>query len=118
MKDLVFLPTHEWFNKKDNTIGISDFAQKELGDIVFVELPEVGDILEKGQSFANVESVKAVSEIYAPVSGEVVEVNEELLDSPELINQDAFAAWLIKVSDPEVMADLLSYEDYIKTIKE
>ncbi|MFW5779850.1 MAG: glycine cleavage system protein GcvH [Bacillota bacterium] len=115
MKDFYFLPTHEWFNKQESTIGLSESAQKELGDIVFVELPEVGDKIEKGQPFANVESVKAVSEVYAPVSGEIVEINEEILDNPEKINQDAFSSWLVKVSKAEGVEELMSYDDYIKT---
>lgn len=116
MKDYYFLPSHEWFNKKDNTLGISDHAQKELGDIVFVELPEVGDMVVKGESFANVESVKAVSDVFSPVSGEVVEVNEEAMDSPELINENAFATWLIKVKDAEGAEDLMDIDQYNKTL--
>lgn len=118
MKDFYFLPTHEWFNKKESTIGLSEVAQKELGDIVFVELPEVGDTIEKGSPFANVESVKAVSEVYAPVSGEIVEINEEVLDSPEKINEDALSSWLVKVSNAKGAEELLSYDDYIKNTKE
>ena len=118
MKDFYFLPSHEWFNSKDSTIGISYFAQKELGDIVFVELPEVGDTVEKGQPFANVESVKAVSEIYSPVSGEVIEVNEDILDNPDIINENAFSAWFIKVADAQGIEELLTYEDYLNKTKE
>jgi len=112
MKDYKFLPSHEWFNPKDNTVGISDFAQSELGDIVFVELPEVGDTITQGQPFANIESVKAVSEVFSPVSGVVAEVNEALADNPELINQDAFNSWFIKVDAPEGADTLLDSQAY------
>ena len=97
---------------------ISDFAQHELGDIVFVELPEVGDEVEAGKAFGNVESVKAVSELYSPVSGKVVEVNEELQSAPELVNKDAYAAWMIKVEPSEAPKDLLSEEEYKKLTAE
>ncbi len=112
MKDFYFLPSHEWYNKKDATVGISDFAQKELGDIVFVELPEIGDKVEQGKPFANVESVKAVSEVYSPVSGEVAEINEEILDNPALINDGAFEAWMIKVTGVSGEEKLMSADDY------
>lgn len=117
MKDFYFLPSHEWYNKKDETVGISDFAQKELGDIVFVELPEVGDKLEQGKPFANVESVKAVSEVFSPVSGEVAEINEEILDNPALINDDAFGAWMIKVTAASGIDTLMSADAYNNSIK-
>lgn len=116
MKDYYFLPSHEWFNKSNATIGISDYAQRELGDIVFVELPEIGDTLEKGQVFANIESVKAVSEVYSPVNGTVKEINEEILDNPVLINEDAFASWLIKVENAEGIEELLTFDDYSKNL--
>lgn len=112
MKELRFLPSHEWFCTGCGKIGISDFAQKELGDIVFVELPEVGDKVVKGQAFANVESVKAVSEVYSPVSGTITEINGEIADNPALINSDAFSAWFIKVSDAEGFETLLSQAEY------
>ncbi len=116
MKNYFFLPTHEWFNKSQSTIGISDYAQKEMGDIVFVELPEVGDKLEIGEVFANIESVKAVSEIFSPVTGTVKEVNEDILDNPELINENAYSAWFIKVEDAQQSDNLLTLEEYNKTI--
>lgn len=116
MKDFNFLSTHEWFNKANSTIGISDYAQKELGDIVFIELPEVGDEVEKGQVFATIESVKAVSEVFSPVQGIVKEVNQEILDSPELINEDAYSAWFVKIEQVEQADDLLTFEAYNKTI--
>lgn len=117
MKDFYFLPSHEWYNKKDGAVGISDFAQKELGDIVFVELPEVGDKLEQGKAFANVESVKAVSEVFSPVSGEVAQINEEILDNPALINDDAFGAWMIKVTNATGFETLMSADEYNNSIK-
>ena len=113
-----FLKSHEWFCEECGKVGISDFAQHELGDIVFVELPEVGQTVEAGKAFGNVESVKAVSEIFSPVTGTVVEVNEELQSAPELINKDAFAAWMIKVEVTAQSNDLISEEDYNKFIKE
>ena len=109
--------THEWVAEEDNlaTIGLTDWAVEQLGDIVFVELPEVGSNFSKDEAFATIESVKAASEIYMPVSGVVVEVNEELINSPELINEDAFASWLIKVKPENFQEDsqgLMEYNDY------
>ena len=117
MSKLKFLKSHEWYCAENNTVGISDFAQHELGDIVFVELPEVGEIVEAGVAFGNVESVKAVSEIYSPVSGKVTEVNEDLQNAPELINQDALAAWMIKVKVSSVSEELISSDDYDELTK-
>jgi glycine cleavage system H protein len=110
---------HEWVNVEGDTgtIGITDHAQKELGDIVYVDLPKVGATAEKGKTFGSVESVKAVSDIYAPVSGEVVAVNELLTASPEKLNEDPHgAAWLVKIklSVPAEIAELMSAADYIK----
>jgi len=99
-QDLKYSKDHEWIKVEGNTatIGITDFAQSELGDIVFVELPEEGDDISTGDSFGSVESVKTVSELYAPVSGKVVAVNEELEDSPELVNENPYeGAWMLKV---------------------
>lgn len=99
-KDLRYSKEHEWVKDEDGKvrIGITEFAQDELGDIVFVELPEVGDELELDEPFGSVESVKTVSELYAPVSGKVVEVNEELEDSPELVNESPYeGAWMVVV---------------------
>lgn len=99
-EELKYTEEHEWILIENDivTIGITDFAQEQLGDIVFVELPEDGDELEVGQSFAVVESVKAVSDVYAPVSGVVVEVNEELPDEPEILNNSAYEdGWMIKI---------------------
>jgi glycine cleavage system H protein len=112
---------HEWIDANGNTasIGITDHAQDSLGDIVFVELPKVGDKVEKGKVFGSVESVKAVSDLYAPASGTVTAVNEELTTSPEKINTDAHAAWIMKIelSNPGDVEDLLTadaYEAYAK----
>lgn len=112
---------HEWVNAKDGvaTVGITDYAQSELGDVVFVELPEAGKKVEAGKSFGTVESVKAVSEIYAPVSGEVVEANPTLSDKPETINNDPHrAGWLVKIklanpAELEKLMDSAAYEAYI-----
>ena len=112
---------HEWVDAKDGvaTVGITDYAQSELGDVVFVELPEVGKKLETGKSLGTVESVKAVSEIYAPASGEVLEVNGELHNKPETINTDPHgAAWLVKIklANPAELDGLMdgpAYEAYI-----
>lgn len=111
--DLKFLRSHEWARIEDNgtvTVGISDHAQSQLGDLVYVELPEVGDSVEPGASCAVVESVKAASDIYSPVSGEVVAINEALNDSPEAINEDAYGeGWLfvVKPSDTAELDELL-----------
>ncbi len=114
-KDYKYTQEHEWI-KPDGTIGITDHAQSSLGDIVFVELPKVGTEIKKGQSFGSVESVKAVSDLFAPVSGKVTAVNEELATSPEKVNSDAHAAWMIKVeiTNPSDLEQLMSAEDYEK----
>ena len=114
-KDALYAKSHEWVVIDGDTaeIGISDFAQAELGDLVFINLPEVGDAVEAGEVFADVESVKAVSDIYSPVSGTVAEINEELLDAPEMINEDANAAWFVKVEGVSgQMDDLMNPADY------
>jgi glycine cleavage system H protein len=110
---------HEWVNVEGatGTIGITDHAQKELGDIVYVDLPKVGAVIERGKTLGSVESVKAVSDVYSPVSGEVVAVNELLTSSPEKLNEDPHgAAWLVKIklSSPQEAADLMSAADYQK----
>jgi glycine cleavage system H protein len=109
--------SHEWarIEGDEALIGISDYAQSELNDVVYVELPEVGDAFEKGEEFGTVESVKAASDLYMPVSGEVVAINEELEDSPELVNQDAFGAgWMIRVKlmAPSEAEELLDADAY------
>lgn len=120
--NLKYTKEHEWVNLDGKTasIGITDYAQKSLGDIVFVELPKVGAEVSRGKSFGTVESVKSVSEIYAPVSGKVTAVNEELAQSPEKINSDAHGAWMIRVQvkDPGEAASLLSAADYEKFVAE
>lgn len=112
---LLFSKTHEWVNMIDDTtatIGISDFAQNELGGLVFVNLPEPGDEVAMGETFADVESVKAVSDIYSPVTGTVAEINEELLDAPEMINDSAYDAWFIKVENISETEDLMTEDEY------
>lgn len=109
--------THEWILEENDlvTVGLTDWAVEQLGDIVFVELPETGANFSKGEAFSTIESVKAASEIYAPISGEVVEVNEKLINSPELINEDCYSSWLIKLKPANLKEDsqgLLDYNDY------
>jgi glycine cleavage system H protein len=115
--ELKYTKEHEWTKEENNlvTIGITDFAQSALGDIVFVELPEVGKTLNSHQTFGVVESIKSVSDLYSPVSGTVVEVNSELVNSPELCNAQPYSgAWMIKVklSNPSELNSLLSSADY------
>jgi glycine cleavage system H protein len=121
-QDYRYTKEHEWVKIEGDTgtIGITDYAQNSLGDIVFVELPKMGATLEKGKTFGTVESVKAVSDIYAPVSGTVTAINEELIKSPEKINSDAHAAWIVKVklTTPGDASGLLSPTDYEKFIAE
>ena len=112
-----YLETHEWARREGGTvrIGITDFAQDELGDIVFVELPTVGETIGAGSEFGVVESIKAVSDLYAPVSGEVVATNEDLIDAPELVNDDPFGeGWMIEVdpTDDAEFDELLSPDEY------
>ncbi|HLR54291.1 MAG TPA: glycine cleavage system protein GcvH [Pseudogracilibacillus sp.] len=121
--DLLYSKEHEWIRNEgsDVRIGITEFAQSELGDIVFVELPEVGDTIELDEPFGSVESVKTVSELYAPISGEVVEVNEELEDSPEFVNESPYEkAWMVVIepSDEEQLENLLSADEYKAHIEE
>ncbi|MBD1400790.1 glycine cleavage system protein GcvH [Pelovirga terrestris] len=116
-EELKYTEEHEWIAIEADiaTIGISDFAQNQLGDVVFVELPEVGDELEVGKPFGVVESVKAVSDVYSPLSGEVVEINEELPDAPETLNTSPYEdGWMIKIrlSDPQEIDDLLDASAY------
>jgi len=116
-QDVMYLESHEWLNESKGTVGISDYAQSQMGDVVFVELPEVGDKLVADKSCATVESVKAVFDIISPVTGEVVEVNEELQDSPEKINGDAFGSWFFKVKvegKSDKLMDAASYEKICK----
>lgn len=122
--ELKYTQEHEWVSVEDNgtaTVGITDHAQQELGDLVFVELPEVGATFAAGDAAAVVESVKAASDIYAPISGEVVEVNDELPDNPETINNDAFGeGWIfrLQIEDQEALKDLMTadqYEEFINS---
>lgn len=122
-KDLLYSEEHEWVKKESDKvrIGITDFAQSELGDIVFVELPETGDEIELDEPFGSVESVKTVSELYAPISGKVVEINEELEDSPEFVNESPYdKAWMVVVepSDESELDKLLSPEKYEEIVDE
>jgi glycine cleavage system H protein len=119
--NLLYTEEHEWVQVEDGvaTVGITDHAQSELGDIVFVELPEVGSQTKQMEPFGSIEAVKAVSDLYAPLSGEVVEVNPSLEESPEVINQDPYGeGWMIKIrlSDSSELDRLLSAEDYRKLI--
>lgn len=117
-EEMLCSKSHEYIVKEDGNyvIGLTDYAIEQLGDIVFLELPAVGDEFSKGDTFANIESVKAASEIYMPISGKVVEVNEALVDAPEMLNEDSYEnGWLIKVSSESFdsdKSDLLSYSDY------
>ena len=115
--DLKYTKDHEWMKMEGDiaVIGISDFAQDALGDIVFINLPEVGDTVTAGESFGDVESVKAVSDVNSPVTGVVVEVNEDLADSPEALNEDPYGAWIIKVeqiTETEELLDAAAYEAF------
>ena len=116
-EDYLYSKDHEWISVQgsEGIVGITDYAQHELGDVVYVDLPEVGDSLEANEPFGSVESVKAVSEIFAPVSGEIIEVNSKLLDSPEMINESPHQhAWMVKIRliNPDELRGLLSAEEY------
>ena len=121
-ENLLYTKEHEWISKKDNVVkvGITDFAQSQLGDIIFLELPEVGDQIIAGESFGEIEAVKTVSELYAPINGTILEVNEDLEDSPDNINQDCYGAgWIIKVSHEGDLEsnDLLDHKAYSNLIE-
>ena len=120
--DYRYTKEHEWIKLDGNigTVGITDYAQNSLGDIVFVDLPKVGDTVEAAKSFGSVESVKAVSDLFAPVSGKVTAINEELKDAPEKINTDANTTWLLKVelADAKQVDGLLTAADYEKFTSE
>ncbi len=121
-KDFKYTKEHEWIKVDGNTgtVGITDHAQKALGDIVFVELPKPGATLTAGKTFGTVESVKAVSDLYAPASGTVTEVNGELANAPEKVNADAHAAWMVKItlSNPSELNQLLPADEYEKFVAE
>lgn len=115
--ELKYTKSHEWVKEEGGlyVVGLTDFAQDALGDIVFINMPEEGDDVASGESFADVESVKAVSDVFSPVSGTVAEVNEGLIDEPALINQEPYEQWLIKVkdvSDTEELMDAAAYEEF------
>ncbi len=115
--ELKYSKSHEWIKMEGDTavIGISDFAQDALGDVVFINLPEEGDAVTAGESFGDVESVKAVSDIVCPVSGTIVAVNEDIADSPEVLNSDPYGSWLIKVegiTETEELLDAAAYEAF------
>ena len=121
--DLKYTHDHEWARVQGArvTVGITDFAQDQLGDVVYVELPDVGDVVKKGEAFGVVESTKAVSDLFAPVSGKVIEVNGPLVDAPETVNEDPYEeGWMIQVemSDPKDLADLLGGDAYKKFVEE
>jgi|SRR5207253_1220755 len=120
--DFKYTKEHEWIKPQGDTatIGITHYAQESLGDIVFVDLPKVGAEITAGKAFGTVESVKAVSDLYAPASGKVIEVNEDLATSPEKINKDAHGTWMIKIKlrDPNELKSLLSADDYEKFVNE
>src|SRR5690349_1347697 len=119
--DLKYTKDHEWvrISGTEAQVGITDYAQKQLGDIVYLELPEVGRTVNKGEVFGTIESVKAVSELYAPVTGEVTEVNTALTEKPETVNKDPHGAWMIalKVANPADAADLLDSTKYTELTK-
>lgn len=121
IEGLLYSESHEWVKVDGNVaiIGVSDFAQSEMGDITYVDMPDVDDTVEKAESFGALESVKASSELYSPVSGKVVARNEELEDKPELINEDAYAAWIIKVEmdDTAELEGLLNAAAYSEIAK-
>ena len=120
-KVLLYSKSHEWVKEEGGefVVGITDYAQSELGDLVFVNLPEEGDEVTMGESFADVESVKAVSDVLSPISGVVSAINEAILDAPESINSSPYEAWFIKVKDVTDKEELLSaeeYEEFLKTL--
>jgi glycine cleavage system H protein len=115
--DLKYTPDHEWIRteSKYGWVGITDYAQSELGDVVYVEIPAVGTKVEKGKSFGTIEAVKAVSDLFAPVTGEIVEINAEVKDHPEIVNKDPYGSgWMVKIfiTDPEQLNALLNVQAY------
>ena len=122
VKGLLYANDHEWVKVEgDNAyIGIADFAQNQLGDIVYVELPEIDDELEKEDDFSAIESVKAAADVYMPVSGKVLEINEDLMDDPALLNADPYVNWMIKVelTNKSELDDLMTSEEYEKFVAE
>lgn len=121
-EDVRYTKDHEWAKVTGDTIkiGISDYAQDQMGDIVFVEMPDVGDIFEEGDEFGTLESVKAVSELYIPIGGEVVAINEELEDTPELLNQDPYGGWIVEIKpkDMQEIEQLFDRDTYLGVLKD
>jgi glycine cleavage system H protein len=122
-EDCLYTRQHEWVRYLDGvaTVGITEYAQQELGDVVFVELPKVGDSFDTNETFANVESVKAVSEVFSPAAGDIIEINEELVDSPQHVNEDPYGdGWFVKLklNDPKELEDLLKPEEYAEMVAE
>ena len=120
-EELKYTKSHEWVKEEEDgtvLVGLTDYAQSELSDLVFVNLPEVGDEVEAGETFADVESVKAASDVYSPVSGTVAEINEELLDAPEKINEDPYGAWLVRVENVSDTVELLDCAEYERVVEE
>ncbi len=119
VKGLKYSKTHEWVKLlEDGTalVGITDYAQSEMGDLVFINLPEVGDEMNKEEAFCDIESVKAVSDVMSPLTGTVVEINEELMDTPEALNEDPYGAWIVKaenISDTHDLMDEVEYEAFV-----
>lgn len=119
-EELKYSASHEWLKEEEDlkVIGITDYAQDALGDIVFINLPEIGDEVTAGEPFGDIESVKSVSDLFSPVSGTVAEINEILIDEPQLVNEDPYEAWIIKVSDVTETEELLDAAGYEKVIEE
>jgi len=121
-EDVRYTKDHEWAKVTGDTIkiGISDYAQDQMGDIVFVEMPDVGDTFEEGDEFGTLESVKAVSELYIPIGGEVVAINEELEDTPELLNQDPYGGWIVEIKpkDTQEIEQLFDRDAYLGVLKD
>lgn len=122
-EELKYTKSHEWIKQEGDiyVVGLTDFAQQALGDIVFINMPESGDAVTAGEAFSDVESVKAVSDVFSPVSGTVEEVNEELIDDPALVNQAPYENWFIKVSgvdEVEELLDAAAYEEFCATEEE
>lgn len=121
VKGLKYSKTHEWVKLlEDGTalVGITDYAQSEMGDLVFINLPEVGDDMVKEEAFCDIESVKAVSDVMSPLSGTVAEINEELMDAPETLNSDPYGAWIVKAENISDIDDLMDEEEYEAFVNE
>lgn len=121
--NLKYTKEHEWIRLEEDiaTIGITDHAQEQLGDIVYTELPDVGETIHQGDAFAVVESVKAVSDVFAPVTGDIVECNDPLIENPEMLNEDCYGeGWMVKVriTDVEVLGTLMTHDQYAKFVEE